>query len=144
MADTDTVGLLRECDAGTKMAVASIAEVLDKVHDSKLKNLLTESKEQHEKLGNAAHSQLKTLGSNDKDPNPIAKSMSWMKTNWKLGMNDTDGTVADLITDGCNMGVKSLNKYLNQYGAADNTAKSICKELIFAEDHLRMDLREYL
>ena len=53
-------------------------------------------------------------------------------------MNDTDGTVADLMTDGCNMGVKSLNKYLNQYGAADNAAKSICKELIFAEDHLRM------
>ncbi|BAK99380.1 hypothetical protein OBV_21820 [Oscillibacter valericigenes Sjm18-20] len=144
MANTDTVELLRECDAGTKMAVDSIGEVLDKVHDSKLKNLLTQSKEQHEKLGNAAHSQLRTLGSDEKDPNPIAKSMSWMKTNLKLGMDDTDAAVAGLMTDGCNMGSKSLNKYLNQYSAADNTAKSICKELIFTEDHLRMDLREYL
>jgi hypothetical protein len=144
MANTDTVELLRECDAGTKMAVDSIGEVLDKVHDAKLKDLLVESKEQHEKLGNATHSQLKTLGSEDKDPNPIAKSMSWMKTNWKLGMNETDAAVADLMTDGCDMGVKSLNKYLNQYGAADNTAKSICKELISVEDHLRMDLKEYL
>lgn len=144
MANTDTVELLRECDAGTKMAVDSIGEVLDKVHDAKLKDLLTESKQQHEKLGNAAHNQLKTLGSDDKDPNPIAKSMSWMKTNWKLGMNETDAAVADLMTDGCDMGIKSLNKYLNQYGAADNTAKSICKELIFAEDHLCMNLREFL
>jgi hypothetical protein len=45
--------------------------------------------------------------------------MSWMKTNMKLSMEDSDATIADLMTDGCNMGVKSLNRYLNQYKAAD-------------------------
>ena len=46
----DTVKLLKECDAGTKMAVTSIDEVMDKVTDDKLKGLLQESKEHHKEL----------------------------------------------------------------------------------------------
>lgn len=45
------------------------------------------------------------------------------KTNVKLVMNESDQTIADLMTDGCNMGVKSLNKYLNQYKAANEKVK---------------------
>ena len=36
--------------------------------------------------------------------------MSWMKTNMKLAMDTSDAAIADLMTDGCNMGVKSLHK----------------------------------
>ena len=79
-----------------------------------------------------------------KDPNPIAKGMSWMKTNMKLSMEDCDSTIADLITDGCNMGVKSLNRYLNQYKAADEVSKDITKRLINLEEQLTVDLRQYL
>ena len=53
-------------------------------------------------------------------------------------------TIADLITDGCNMGVKSLNKYLNQYPAADSKVKDICDRLIKIEEKLGKDLRRYL
>ena len=37
MIEPDTIKLLRECDAGIKMGTASIADVLDKVNDAKLK-----------------------------------------------------------------------------------------------------------
>ncbi len=47
----------------------------------------------------------------------------------------SDATVADLITDGCNMGVKSLNRYLNRYAAADEKAKTVAK-LIRLEEKL--------
>ena len=60
------------------------------------------------------------------------------------GMKDSDATVADLMTDGCNMGVKSLSKYLNQYAAADETSKDLAKKLIHLEDRLSMDVRPYL
>ena len=87
MKNQNTIELLKECDAGTKMAVASIDEVLDFVHDDNLKNLLTESKEHHETLGNELHSLLSEYNSSDKEPNPIAKGMSWMKANMKLSMD---------------------------------------------------------
>jgi hypothetical protein len=79
-----------------------------------------------------------------KDPNPIAKGMSWMKTNVKLTMEDSDATIADLMTDGCNMGVKSLSRYLNQYKAADEVSKDIAKRLIHLEAQLAVDMRQYL
>ena len=62
----------------------------------------------------------------------------------KLSMEDSDRTVADLMTDGCNMGVKSLNRYLNQYEAADEVSKDITKRLINLEQKLAIDIREYL
>ncbi|MBQ8592350.1 MAG: hypothetical protein IJ485_06370 [Lachnospiraceae bacterium] len=144
MENEDTIHLLKECDAGSKMAVASIDEILEKVEDDTLKQLLCESREHHEKLGNDIHSLLMEYDSEEKEPNPMAKSMSWLKTNMKMTMNEEDATVADLITDGCNMGIKSLYKYLNQYKAANQQSKELCSRLISIEETLRHDLREYL
>jgi len=144
MEYTDTVKLLKECDAGTKMAVSSIDEVLENVTDSELKNLLQESKNHHEKLKNEICELLDSHGAGEKDPNPIAKGMSWMKTNMKMSMDNSDHTVADLITDGCNMGVKTLNRYLNEYENADSKSKQICGKLISIEEELCKELKDYL
>lgn len=144
MESNDTVYLLKECDAGTKMAVSAIDEVLDKASNQKMKLLLTESKESHTEIGNQLHRLLSELGSDGKEPNIMAKGMSWMKTNFKLGMDENDTVVADLITDGCNMGVKSLCRYQNQYKAADQKAKELCERLIVIEETLVRDLRPFL
>lgn len=144
MEDRDTIKLLKECDAGSKMAVTSLDDVLEKVENENLKALLSETKTHHEKLGNEIHSLLIEYGSEEKEPGTMAKSMSWLKTNMKMGMDDSDETVADLITDGCNMGIKSLYKYLNQYPAANSKVKDICNRLISIEDQLRKELRAYL
>ena len=61
-----------------------------------------------------------------------------------LTLEESDKTVADLITDGCNMGVKSLSRYLNQYEAAEEQAKDIAKRLIGLESHLIQDVQPYL
>jgi len=144
MENKDTINLLNECDCGTKMGVVSIDDVLDVVKDEKLKKLLIESKDHHSKLGNDLHSLLIEYGSDEKDPSLMAKGMSWFKTNMKITMNASDSTIADLITDGCNMGVKSLYKYLNQYKNADKKAKDICERLISIEEDLCQKLRAYL
>lgn len=140
----DTVKLLKECDAGTKMAVSAIDEVLDKVEDDALKGLLQENKNHHKELEEKIVEELDKHRAEEKEPNPMAKGMSWMKTNVKMGMDNSDKTVADLITDGCNMGIKSLYKYLNQYKNADEKAKQLCNKLIDIEETLRKDLRNHL
>ena len=144
MANSDTVKLLKECDAGSKMAVSSIDEVLDKVSDDKLLHMLQESKKHHEKLGNDLHAMLNEMGESEKEPSAMAKGMSWMKTNVKIGMDNSDATIADLITDGCDMGIKSLYRYLNQYQAADEDSKKITYRLIEIEEELRKQLQKYL
>ena len=70
--------------------------------------------------------------------------MSFIKTNVKMGIDESDKTVANLITDGCNIGIKSLNKYLNQYAMADVISKKITEKLIRLEENLRKELSTYL
>ena len=144
MIEQDTIKLLRECDAGIKMGVSSIEDVLDHVKNKDLRTHLTRCRDEHNALKSEIQKELDRFHDDGKDPIPIAKGMSWIKTNVKLGMDDSDKVVADLLTDGCNMGVKSLRKYLNQYEAADEKAKDITKRLIQLEEKLTAQLREYL
>ena len=119
-------------------------EILEKVEDPKLNEILTHSRNAHEQLESEIHSLLNYHEEDQKEPDPIAKGMSFIKTNFKMGMNESDTTVAELITDGCNMGIKSLNKYLNQYKMADEISKKVTEKLIRLEEDLRKDLRIYL
>ena len=144
MIEQDTIKLLRECDAGVKMGIKSIEDVLGSVKSPKLEKLLTDCKNEHEKLDKELQQLLDKYKDDGKEPAVIAKSMSWMKTNMKLAMEESDETIADLMTDGCNMGVKSLNKYLNKYKAADEVSKDITKRLINLEEKLTIDIREFL
>ena len=144
MIEADTIKLLRECDAGVKMGVSSIDEVLPYVKAEKLKKRLSKCKEEHEKLRGEIEELLVRYHDEGKAPNPIAKGMSFMKTEVKLAMHQSDHTIADLMTDGCNMGVKSLNRYLNEYKAAEERVKDICKRLINLEEELAIDIRGYL
>ncbi len=144
MIEQDTVKLLRECDAGVKMGVDSIEEVLPYVRSDALEEYLTRCKREHETLKREVEELLHRYEDQGKNPNPVAKSMSWIKTNVKLAFHESDHTIADLMTDGCNMGVKSLNRYLNQYKAADEVSKDIAKRLINLEEKLAIDIRSFL
>ncbi len=144
MIEPDTIKLLRECDAGIKIGIASIDDVLNYVSDKELSKYLTDCRNEHDKLKREIQTLLDEYNDDGKEPNPMAKSMSWIKTNVKLVINESDATIADLITDGCNMGVKSLNKYLNQYKAAEEKTKDITKRLINLEEKLAIDIRKFL
>lgn len=144
MIEADTVKLLKECNAGIKMGVSSIDEVLPKVKSRELRAMLEDSRRKHGELGDDTHALLNRYGDSGKDPHPMAKTMSWIKTNVMLSMDETDKNIASLMTDGCNMGVKSLNRYLNEYEAADESSKSIAKRLIHLEEKLTEGMQEYL
>ena len=144
MIHQDTIELLRECDAGIDMGITSIADVLPHVSSKKLKHLLETCQAEHEKLSREITQALDRFHDAGKSPSMMARGMSAVKTNVELAMNESDSVIASLMTDGCNMGVKSLNKYLNQYEAADEHAKDIAKRLIHLEEQLVTDIRDYL
>ena len=102
MIEQDTVRLLRECDAGVKMGISSIDDVIKYVSSKKLKDRLMKCRDEHDALNTEIGEQLRRFEDEGKEPNPMAKGMSWMKTNVKLALNESDETIADLMTDGCN------------------------------------------
>lgn len=142
--EDDTIKLLRECDAGIKMGIEAIREVIDYVKDVKLKELLKKSRDTHERLQDNAAKLLQQHNDEGKSPSPMAKGMSWLKTNMKLTMDSSDNAVADLMVDGCNMGTKSLHKYLNQYTMASDKAKKLAEDVLVEEEKLAEKMREYL
>ena len=144
MIEHDTIRLLRECDAGIKMGISSIEEVLEYTGDKNLRERLQRSVSEHEEIKKDLQNLLDIYHDEGKEPNVMAKGMSWIKTNVKLAINESDNVIADLITDGCDMGVKSLSKYLNQYEGADEKSKDLAKKLIKVEEKLGNDMREYL
>lgn len=144
MIEQDTIKLLRECNAGVKMGVTSIEEVLGKAKAPAMRKALADCKAEHETLGREIRTELARFQDEGKEPNPMVEGMSWVKTEAMLLMKDCDATIADLMTDGCSMGVKSLNRYLNQYEAASERSKDIAKRLIHLEQNLAEDMREFL
>ncbi|MCC8015966.1 MAG: PA2169 family four-helix-bundle protein [Clostridiales bacterium] len=144
MPDSDTIKLLRECNSGIKMGVESIEDVLDKVGSNDLKHTLNECMEKHQSLGSETRKILNSYGGSGKEPSLMAKGMSKIKTELKTAVMPGDSTIADLITQGCDMGVKSLNRYLNEYRGAENQAKDLAKRLINLEEQLTTDVAPYL
>ncbi len=144
MIESDTIRLLRECDSGVKMGVYAIGEVLPHTKNANFKRSLTLCMANHNALDARLRNLLHQYHDRGKPPSPIAKSMSRMKVNMTLAMHKPDQAVASLMADGCNMGVKSLSRYLNQYKAADEASRSIAKELILLEKGLADDSLKYL
>ena len=144
MINHDTIELLRECDAGIQMGISTIDEVKDHVSSFDFKTKLDNYQREYAQLQNEIQGILHSYHDEGKDPNPLAKGMAWLKTNVTIAVKESDATIADLITDGCNMGVKSLNKYLNQYKAADGRSQDFTRRLIELQDRQLKEIRQFL
>ena len=140
----DTINLLKECNSGIKMGIDSINNVMPYVKSEELKSVLNACKDKHAILGDETHRILNNADESTKNAHPVVQVMSDMKIRATVTLKKSDNTVADVMTDGCNMGIKSIYKYLNQYSSADDKSKSIANRLISAEQELRTDLRSYL
>ena len=73
MIEKDTVRLLRECDAGVKMGIASIDDVLSKVQSQPFYDALTQCKSEHETLQGEIQQLLGRYQDEGKAPQPHGK-----------------------------------------------------------------------
>ncbi|MCR5075321.1 MAG: hypothetical protein K6A79_05915 [Ruminococcus sp.] len=144
MVEQDTIRLLRECDSGIKMGISAIDEVVDHVKGDGLRGILSDSRSESKRLQADLQKVLADYHDDGKEPNPLVQGMSWVKTNFEMMVDGSDSKIAEMMMDGCNMGIKSLSRYMNQYKAADERSKDIAKRLISSEERLSADMRHYV
>lgn len=144
MIEQDTIRLLRECDVGVKMGIAAIDDVVKDVSSEKLRAKLIDLKDDHQQLNADIQKLLGKYHDEGKEPNLLVKGMSQMKTLFRIATDKSDETIAELMLDGCDMGVKSLSRYLNQYKAADDVSKEMTKRLIKIESDFSAEMRAFL
>ena len=140
----DSIKLLRECNAGIKMGTSAMAKVIPHVKDAGLKSGLSACRDTHNDLGIRTKRLLKEAHEDTKSVHPIAQLMSEIKVSASVMMGGADKRIAHVMTDGCDMGIKSLTSYLNQYKNADRKSRAIAEELIASEEMLEVTMRSYL
>ena len=144
MNTEDTQGILQECDAGVKTAIDSIDAVIDRAGSEELKEALRRSRTEHVQLGNEIAALLDENGLTGKDQNAMAKMMTHAKISAEMLLEPTDSTVAELMIDGCNMGIKKLSEYINHFPEATGPAVRVSERLIKTEQELADAMRVFL
>lgn len=144
MSKEDTQGILRECDAGVKTAINSIDSVIDRTKNEELRKALKKSRTEHVELGNEIASQLNENGFEGKDPSVMSKLMSKGKIASELLMDPTDSAIAELMIDGCNMGIKKLSEYVNRFPTSATPAIKTAQRVIKTEQELMDEMRVFL
>ena len=140
----DTINLLRECDAGVEMGIKTLDNVIDDVESDELRKILEKSRETHCKLKGDIAEKLGNYGDDGKEPAAMASFFVKVKSEVKLMSEHPDVSAAELIIDGCNMGIRSIYKYFNKYPAADAERKRLVDDIVKEEEDLSVKLRKFL
>ena len=144
MPNDDTIKLLRECSAGVEMGIASINDVIEYAKEEKLRDILQENLTEHQALRDDISQKLDTYHDDEKSPHPIAKAMSWTKIHLNLLVNSSSKEIATLMREGCDMGIKSIQKYLEQYPTSNAEAKKYADRLIGIERNFHDALDQFV
>lgn len=142
--ERDTVLLLRECDAGVKMALGSFDHVEPSVAGEKMRQTLNIYRRKHEDIGETIATLLAKLHGDEKEPEAMAVAFSWITTEMKLMLHGDDKQVAKLMMNGCNMGIQSVSEYLNKYPAASEESRKAAEELVRTEEAFMKDMEQFL
>ena len=140
----DSINLLKECNAGCKSATNSMEQVEPFINNEELRSVIDKYNDKHIKIGDECHEMLNEMGEDEKDPHAIAKVFSWVSTEVKLMVNDDSSKIAQLMVDGCNMGIKSVSKYINQYKDTSKEIMTLAKNLVKIEQEFMDDLLVFI
>ena len=141
---SDTTYLLKECNAGCRMATNSLEQVIPHVEDQKLCDLLHKYDLKHREIKEGCDVLLGKIGEEKNEPHPLARAFAWMGTEMKLSFRDDGSAVAGMMMDGCSMGIKSLSRYLNQYSEASQESRDLARKLIRMEEDFLVELGHYI
>lgn len=142
--DKHSIELLQECNSGEKMAISSMNQVLGFVKDEKLRNVIDKYKRKHEELERECEKLLAECKEEGKEPGIVATAFSTISTNIKLALNEDDSKIAEIMMDGCNMGIKSVCKYQNECLEVSKESKSHAEQLVRTEEEFMKELKSFV
>ena len=144
MANNDTIELLRACSSSIESGVSCMSELISHAKSSALKKALQNSVTEHKLLGYETSRILSICNEGGKEPSLLEKGITWLKTETTMALDSSDQSVASIVTDGCNMGIKTLNKSVNENPFAESESKALAGKIITDERNLIEYVKSYL
>ena len=140
----DTIALLKECTAGIDLTLSTINDLLPSTKDRNLRQRLQDNAADQKQLRDHACALLHRCGGKEKSPGTWLMGMTHLKNSARMAVRGDDTTIAYLVADGCDLGIKALSRSQNRHCMADPAAIQLSQELIRCQEGLSARLRPYL
>lgn len=135
---------MRKTDAGCKYATETISIALDYAKGRGMRELLTRYNKRHEALKGDIIKALNARGEGEEKHPSMAAAMSRLHMNVSLGISAKDSRLAELMINGCHMGIKTIYKEKHRESGAGPEAQALADELIGIEEDMMGELYAYL
>lgn len=140
----DTARLLKESCRGCKYATESITIASDYAKDRKIKNLLDSYNSTHQHIKQKMQKEIHEAGLKEASHPSMPALMTKLHMNVSLSINPSSEKIADLMINGCSMGMKSISRLKNKHPHASAEAKALADELIRTEQDMIADMLPFL
>lgn len=143
---TKEAEMLEQLYKNVKMGSDSIVKLLPKVSDGNFKTDLTDQLNGYESLATDIKARLKELGVEAKEENAMVKLWSSIGISVNAMMDATDSHMAEMVSEGSNMGINDSIKLLREYENTNvsETALKLVREVIKFEESNLERAKKYL
>ncbi len=133
------------CDVyrNAKMGADAIINLLHRVTDKELKTELSVELSRYEDFAAEAKSALGELGESPEEEGMISRLMAKMGITMNTVIDKTSSHIAQMIIEGCVMGITDLQKRLND-GRDYKKAEALARRLIAFEEDTAERMKAYL
>ena len=133
------------CDVyrNAKMGADAIINLLHRVTDKELKSELSVELSRYEDFAAEAKSALKELDESPEEEGMISRLMAKIGITMNTVIDKTSSHIAQMIIEGCVMGITDLQKRLND-GRDYKKAEALARRLIAFEEDTAERMRAYL
>ncbi|MBO5305770.1 MAG: hypothetical protein J6B12_03300 [Clostridia bacterium] len=138
-----TVELYQEIYKGCKMGGEAIVNLRPKVTDEGLRSELTAQLERYEEFASKAREQLFDMDKSPKEENLLTKLSSKMGVMMNTMIDATSSHIAQMIIEGCSMGITDLIKAIHAHDEKDD-AEKLARDVISFEESCTENMKKYL
>ena len=135
--------LYQEIYKGCKMGAESLVNLLPKVTDDGLRNEITAQLERYEEYAAKAREELFDLDTSPKEENAFTKMSAKMGVMMNTMLDASSSHIAQMIIEGCSMGITELLKVVHAYGIKDD-AEQLARDVISFEESCSENMKKYL
>ena len=135
---------LDELNKGSCMGVDAIDFILDKVQDEEFKKVLTDQKDEYEKMTDKIGNLYKEFS--DKEPHEtgaMTKAMTWSNVEMRTLTDHSNSKIAELMLQGTNMGIIEGRRLLN-HKSGNEKVDNIISEYVNMQEKFVEILKKYL
>jgi len=102
-----------------EMGIIGIQDIITKVQDEKLENVLNSQKEEYNTICNEAQDILKKYGKQNEEVGMMAKVSTKVMSEMTLLKENTTQVIAKMMVEGTNKGITQITEKINAYNNSD-------------------------